>query len=109
MISKIRLPTRALAMVLCATTASAQENRGTPEQRAACAPDAFRFCVGYIPDPTRVEYCLRRNMSDLSDPCRSVFDQSAGLLASKVQPRDRDDQLDPRGPQRPIEPAIRRY
>ena len=52
MISKIRLPIQALAVLLCATTASAQENRGTPEQRAACAPDAFRFCVGYIPDPT---------------------------------------------------------
>ena len=67
MILKVRLPIQALAVLLCATTASAQENRGTPEQRAACAPDAFRFCVGYIPDPARVEYCLRQNMSDLSD------------------------------------------
>ena len=104
---KIRLPVQALAVLLCATTASAQDNRGTPEQRAACAPDAFRFCVGYIPDPTRVESCLRQNMSDLSDACRSVFEQSAGLLASRAQP-NRDDQIDPRRPQRPIEPAIRR-
>jgi hypothetical protein len=74
-ISKIRFPIQALAVLLCATTASAQENRGTPEQRAACAPDAFRFCVGYIPDPTRVESCLRQNMSDLSAACRSVFEQ----------------------------------
>jgi hypothetical protein len=37
-----------------------------PEQRAACAPDAFRLCAGYIPDPTRVEECLRQNKSDLS-------------------------------------------
>jgi hypothetical protein len=101
--SRIRLPVQVLAVLLCATTASAQENRGTPEQRVACAPDAFRFCVGYIPDPTRVEYCLRQNMSGLSDACRSVFEQSASLLAS-----NRDDQLDPRRPQRPIEPAIRR-
>ena len=108
MILKIRLPIQALAVLLCATTASAQENRGTSEQRAACAPDAFRFCVGYIPDPTRVEYCLRQNMSDLSDACRSVFEQSAGLLASKDQPTYRDDQLNPRRPQRPIEPTIRR-
>ena len=107
MISKIRLPIQALAVLLCATTASAQENRGTPEQRAACAPDAFRFCAGYIPDPVRVENCLRQNMSDLSDVCRSVFEQSAGLLASKAH-RDRDDQLDPRRSQRPIEPTIRR-
>jgi len=83
MISKIRLPIQALAVLLCATTASAQENRGTPQQRAACAPDAFRFCVGYIPDPTRVEHCLRQNMSDLSDACRSVFELSAGVLAGR--------------------------
>ena len=41
MISKIRLPIQALAVLLCATPAFAQENRGTPEQRAACAPDAL--------------------------------------------------------------------
>jgi hypothetical protein len=70
-------------MMLCATTASAQENRGTPEQRAACAPDAFRLCTGFIPDPARVEQCLRENKSDLSDACRSVFEQSAGPLASR--------------------------
>ena len=94
--SKIRLAVQAMAVSLCVTTASAQENRGTPEQRTACAPDAFRFCVSYIPDPLRVENCLRQNMSDLSDACRSVFGQSAGLLASKAQPRD---------PRRPTRPA----
>jgi hypothetical protein len=73
----------AAATLLCATTASAQENRGTPEQRAACAPDAFRLCAGYIPDPTGVERCLRQNKSDLSDACRSVFDQGAGPVASR--------------------------
>ena len=41
--------------------------RRHPEQRAACAPDAFRFCAGSIPDPTRVEHCLRQNKTDLSD------------------------------------------
>jgi hypothetical protein len=82
MISKTRRPIRALVVLLCATTASAQENRGTPEQRAACAPDAFRLCVGYIPNPASVEQCLRQNESDLSDACRSVFEQSAGPVAS---------------------------
>ena len=86
MISKTRRPCIAVvAALLCATPASAQENRGTPEQRAACAPDAFRLCAGYIPDPTRVEYCLRQNKSDLSDACRSVFEQSAGPVASRVK------------------------
>jgi hypothetical protein len=81
-ISKIRLPIQALAVLLCATPAFAQENRGTSEQRAACAPDAFRLCVGYIPDPTSVEQCLRQNEFSLSDACRSVFEQSAGPVAT---------------------------
>ena len=72
-----------LALLLCATAASAQDNRGTPEQRAACAPDAFRLCSNYIPDPTGVEHCLRQNKSDLSDACRSVFEQSARPVASR--------------------------
>ena len=86
MISKSNcLSIAAAAAVLCATSAFAQENRGTPEQRAACAPDAFRLCAGYIPDPTKVEQCLRQNRSDLTDACRSVFEQSAGPVASRVR------------------------
>ena len=50
MISKTkRRCTAVVAALLCAATAAAQENRGTPDQRAACAPDAFRLCAGYIP------------------------------------------------------------
>ncbi len=55
----------------------AQEHRGTREQRAACAPDAFRLCASYIPDATNVEACLRQRKSDLSDACRAVFEQAA--------------------------------
>ena len=69
----------AVAAAVWAAACSAQENRGTPEQRAACAPDAFRLCSAYIPDATRVELCLRQNKSALSDACRSVFSQSVGL------------------------------
>jgi len=61
----------------CITSVVAQENRGTPEQQAACAPDAFRLCSNYIPDPGEVASCLRQRRSDLSGACRSVFDQSA--------------------------------
>ena len=62
-------------------TAVAEENRGTPEQRAACAPDAFRLCFSYIPDATNVEACLRQNESALSDACRAVFDRAADTAA----------------------------
>jgi hypothetical protein len=67
-----------LAALFCNGTAFAQENRGTPEQRAACAPDAFRLCASYIPDATNVEACLRQRKSDLSDACRVVFEHAAG-------------------------------
>ena len=83
MISKTGRTVEVLALLLCATTTSAQDNRSTPEQRAACAPDAFRLCRSYIPDPGRVEHCLRQNKSDLSDACRLVFEQSAGPVASR--------------------------
>jgi hypothetical protein len=54
-----------------------------PEQRGACAPDAFRLCTSYIPDATKVETCLRQNKSGLSNACRSVFEQGTGPVASK--------------------------
>jgi hypothetical protein len=75
----------ALAALLCATTASAQENRGTAQQRAACVPDAFRFCSTYIPDPPGVERCLRQNTSNLSDACRSAFEQGFGPAAGRAR------------------------
>jgi hypothetical protein len=56
-------------------SAFAQE-RGTPEQRAACTPDALQLCASYIPDPGRVESCLRHRKSDLSEACRAVFESS---------------------------------
>ncbi len=79
MIPKTARPCTAMvAALLYATTVSAQENRGTAEQRAACAPDAFRLCGNYIPHPAMVESCLREKKSDLNEACRSVFEQSAG-------------------------------
>jgi hypothetical protein len=66
-----------VAAFFCTTTAFAQDNQGTPEQRAACVSDAFRFCSHSIPDAARVETCLRQRATDLSDECRSVFEQSA--------------------------------
>ena len=71
-----------VTLVSVTSAAFAQEGRGTAEQRAACAPDAFRLCIGYIPDPTGVEACLRQRRSDLSEACGAVFDQAAAAAAS---------------------------
>jgi hypothetical protein len=78
-----RLLIAAAATLLCATSASAQEKQCTPEQRAACALDAFRLCSSSIPDATKVEGCLRQNRSGLSHACRSTFEQDAGPVASR--------------------------
>lgn len=75
---KKRLVLAGLMLVaLDAGAALAQEDRGTAEQRAACAPDAFRLCAAYIPDAANVEACLRENKSGLSGACRAVFEHAA--------------------------------
>jgi hypothetical protein len=47
--------------------------QGTPQQREACTPDAFRLCGAYMPDPGGVEACLRASGPRLSPPCFEVF------------------------------------
>jgi hypothetical protein len=63
-----------LAAFFWTTAALAQDYRGTSDQRMSCTPDAFRLCSAYIPDPAKVENCLRYNISNLSPACRSVFE-----------------------------------
>jgi hypothetical protein len=73
-----------LAALFANGTAFAQEDRGTAEQRAACAPDAFRLCMSYIPDATNVEACLRQRKSDLGDACRAVFEHAAATTSVRT-------------------------
>lgn len=54
-------------------TSFAQQDRGTPEQREACTPDAMRLCGAYLLDPGSVEACLRAAGPQLSQPCYNVF------------------------------------
>jgi Skp family chaperone for outer membrane proteins len=68
--STIRSTAAFAAFILIAATASAQ---GTAEQRAACTGDAFQYCSAEIPNATRVEACLRKNMKKISAACRSQF------------------------------------
>ena len=66
-----------VALLVCAATASAEENRSAPWQRAACAPDAFRLCSSLIPDAAKVESCLRRKQAELSNACNAIFARKA--------------------------------
>ena len=47
---------------------------GTPEEQAACAPDASRFCSDAIPDTFRVLACLQEHRKKLKKACLQVLD-----------------------------------
>jgi len=43
--------------------------QGTPEEQAACAPDANNFCKDAIPDTFRVLACLKENRQKIRRVC----------------------------------------
>ena len=72
------------------------EDRGTLEQQMACTPDVWRLCSNQIPDTNRIVGCLRQNVTQLSAPCRAVFDSnntmSQGPRGRMAPPSDDDDE-----------------
>jgi hypothetical protein len=62
--------------------ASAQEYRGTDEQRTACTSDVFRLCWNEIPNVSRIVGCLQREKPRLSAGCRAVFEPTNTRIAS---------------------------
>jgi hypothetical protein len=75
----------AVGLAVGCNGAFAHDERGTPEQRAACTPDALLLCGSYIPDPARVESCLRQRKVDLSEACRAVFENAPATATVKVK------------------------
>ena len=69
-----------LALTFASLPATAQQPQGqwTPEQRAACEPDAMRLCNQYVPDVQRVTACMMHYRRYLSAACRKVFDKGKG-------------------------------
>lgn len=47
--------------------------QGSPEEQAACAPDASKFCKEQIPDTFRVLACLQENRAKLHKACQQVL------------------------------------
>jgi hypothetical protein len=66
-------PAMMAALLLAGSSALAQENRGTEQQRVACTPDVLRLCSWEIPNVDRIVACLRREKSQLSVGCRQVL------------------------------------
>jgi hypothetical protein len=61
-----------LALTFASSPAAAQQ--WSPEQRAACEPDAMRLCQQYVPDIDRVRACMVHYRRYLSPACRAVFE-----------------------------------
>jgi hypothetical protein len=47
---------------------------GTPQEQAACASDAHRFCRDDIPDNFRVLACLKAEREKITRACRQVLE-----------------------------------
>jgi hypothetical protein len=48
--------------------------QGTPEEQAACSPDATNFCKDAIPDTFRVLACLKENRQRIRKVCLKVLE-----------------------------------
>ena len=80
----------AIGGIVAQGAASAEEYRGTLEQRMACTPDVWRLCGAAIPDVDRIVACLRQNTPSLSDGCRAVFESNNSMdQPQPVPPRGR--------------------
>lgn len=62
-----------LALPFLFLTTPAAFAQGTPEQRAACQDDAYKFCPYDVPDAEKVEACLRKYIRSISAACRAQF------------------------------------
>ena len=84
-------PLMMAALLVTGSSALAQENRGTEEQRVACTPDVLRLCSWEIPNVDRIVACLRREKSQLSAGCRQVLKieatASRAALNNGAEPR----------------------
>ena len=74
-----------LIQILSVAAYAAEENKlpgpqslnpfqGTPEEQAACAPDATSFCKDAVPDTFRVLACLKENRQRIRKVCLKVLE-----------------------------------
>ena len=68
--------TVALGLALAALSVAALPSAShayTPEEQAACQPDAFRLCGSEIPNIERVKACMVARRAQLSPECKRFF------------------------------------
>ncbi len=67
-----------LGLLLGGVAASPAWAQGTPEQRAACEADAYKWCPYDVPDVAAVEACLEKNIRWLTPACQDQFGYKTG-------------------------------
>jgi hypothetical protein len=72
-----------LALTFASWPAAAQQ--WTPQQRAACEPDAMRLCQQYVSDIGRVRACMSHYRRYLSPACRAEFEGGAKKKARRFR------------------------
>jgi hypothetical protein len=68
-----------LALITVTTASFAQGgSQGTPEERAACAPDVMKHCKPLLnsnaPSTFSILACLKANREQISKACRAVLE-----------------------------------
>jgi len=63
-----------LCLALFSTGWAVAAEPGTPAQRKACTPDAYRLCASERPYTRTIVACLRRQKENLSEGCKAVLD-----------------------------------
>ena len=73
----------------------------TPEEQAACQPDAFRLCGSEIPNIERVKACMVAKRAQLSPECKRFFRPDPEPVVVNDPPAGRPVNIRPR----PVKPA----
>jgi hypothetical protein len=68
----------ALALIAASGSAVMAQTPPTPQEQAACRPDAMKFCAANIGKPAQMNACLEQNKASLSAACRAVVESHGG-------------------------------
>ena len=91
--------TLALGVALAALIVAALPTVGhayTPEEQAACQPDAFRLCGSEIPNIDRVKACMLARRAQLSPECKRYFRPDPQPVSVTTEPAGRPVNIRPR-------------
>lgn len=69
----VTLPTAGEAQLPLPLPLPLPGGRGTPEDQAACRPDARRLCREYVGNDSAVLACFQQNREKLSPACAAVL------------------------------------